>query len=121
MEDLTEEPELEECEQEEQVDGKEEDTNSDPGNEAFVRPVRQNVNIVQVKPLLQTNFSITGINEIRTERIDHPGYVAISGNNEPPLRPVSLTFCTFKMPPINNNNDRVQKFKTKLIDSPTNS
>jgi len=103
MEDLREEPELEECEEEEEEEEEEEDTqepeadenkdqlqeyqqeeqndaSNDQDGELLVMPVRnktarrasltdENLDPDETQALLETNFSVTGLNEIRTERI----------------------------------------------------
>ena len=79
------------------------------------------------KALLQTNFSVTGLNEIKTEQIptEIEMNFQISGqengdNNSPPSRPVSLhlksTFSTFK--PQRPGSMLVEKVTTKMIDLP---
>lgn len=104
MEDLTEEPELEEREEEEEEEEEEEDTqepeadenkdqpeeyqdyqeeqkdaSNDQDGELLVMPVRNKtarrasltdeLDSDETQALLETNFSVTGLNEIKTERI----------------------------------------------------
>lgn len=101
MEDLTEEPELEEREEEEEEEEEEEDTqepeaeskdqpeeyqqeeqkdaSNDQDDELLVMPVRNKtarrasltdeLDSDETQALLETNFSVTGLNEIKTERI----------------------------------------------------
>lgn len=124
MEDLTEEPELEEREEEEEEEEEEEDTqepevdenkdqsqeyqqeeqqeaNSDQDGELLVMPVRNKtarrasltdeLDPDETQALLETNFSVTGLNEIKTERIiSRANDTTKSGNNTMPKRPMSL-------------------------------
>lgn len=112
MEDLREEPELEEREQEEQeeeVEDEEVDETTALNNcESQIlmkppTPVRSALgregnkkndpnwfnNSTFKKPLLETNFSITGINEIKTQQIPM-NIDRNTQNNNLPLRPQSL-------------------------------
>ena len=110
MEDLREEPELEEREEEEE-EVEEEDiddksTFSDPETEVLMKPptpVRSTLrrggnnnfnnnwsNSTFRKPLLETNFSITGINEIKTQQIPVGISRQVNNNNNFPERPMSL-------------------------------
>lgn len=84
MEDLQEEPELEECEEGDEGDIEEDkstslDTTDTPSGQSPVRCAKP--------ALLQTNFSVTGINEIKTEHIPVRSQREY---NDLPLRPVSL-------------------------------
>lgn len=121
MEDLREEPELEEREEEEEEEEEEEDNqepeaddnkdqsqkyqqeeqkdeNNDQDEELLVMPVRNKMarrasltdelNPDETQALLETNFSVTGLNEIKTERI-----IPRANNttkNVMPKRPMSL-------------------------------
>lgn len=120
MEDLTEEPELEEREEEEEEEEEEEDVqepeadgkdqpqeyqqeeqkeaNNDEDGELLVMPVRNKtarrasltdeLDPDETQALLETNFSVTGLNEIKTERI-----IPRANNitkNVMPKRPMSL-------------------------------
>lgn len=122
MEDLTEEPELEEREEEEEEEEEEEDTqepeadenkdqpqeyqqqeeqedaSNDQEGELLVMPVRNKtarrasltdeLDPDETQALLETNFSVTGLNEIKTERI-----IPKANNttkNAMPKRPMSL-------------------------------
>lgn len=154
MEDLREEPELEEEEQNEAVveeDEEDEESETEPvltNTEISIEangkpqvltrpsePVRssaaKNAGTGSLKrrgrsrkALLQTNFSVTGLNEIKTESIptdaDHHIVLQcdITADNCPPMRPVSLhlnsTFTTFKPP--RPGSMVVEKVTTKMID-----
>lgn len=123
MEDLREEPELEEREEKEEEEEEEEDVqeqgmdknkdqsqeqqqekqekneNNDQDNEPLVRPVRNKVarrgsltdelDPDDTQALLETNFSVTGLNEIKTERII-PRLNNTTKNITIPKRPMSL-------------------------------
>lgn len=120
MEDLREEPELEECEEEFEEDIEDDNSSSESSNmdeDIMVRrsPVRKSSmtnslekkkvseneyydsdNIYPEKKLLETNFSVTGINEIQTEyvsaqnrKFDIDNEVA-NNNKNVVQRPVSL-------------------------------
>ena len=143
MEDLREEPELEEREEkdeedEEEVEEVEEEetddksTCSDPEAEILMKPptpVRspfekggiQNFNnnwpnSILKKPLLETNFSVTGINEIKTQQIPM-GTERQTNNNNLPQRPMSLYLQNsandFKSRP---ESIHIEKVTTKLLD-----
>ncbi|CAD6222700.1 GSCOCG00001098001-RA-CDS, partial [Cotesia congregata] len=143
MEDLTEEPELEEREQEEEEDDEEEEDEVDksstsPETEAqvLVKPVPvRNQALKRLPPvlppvlppgftgvsgkrLLETNFSITGLNEIKTNE-----YI-IGGNetkNGAVQRPLSLDFSE-PTTEINNKTRPeslyVEKVTAKMFDVP---
>lgn len=121
MEDLREEPELEEREekeeeekeedvqeegsdknkdqsQEQQQEEQEKNENNDQDNEPLVRPVRNKarrgsltdeLDPDDTQALLETNFSVTGLNEIKTERI-MPRVNNATKNVTMPKRPISL-------------------------------
>lgn len=120
MEDLREEPELEEREEEEeeeetvqepeadknkdqseeqQQEEQEKNENNDQDDEPLVRPVRNKaarrasltdeLDPDDTQALLETNFSVTGLNEIKTERII-PRVNNTTRNITIPKRPMSL-------------------------------
>lgn len=120
MEDLREEPELEEREEEEeeeetvqepeadknknqseeqQQEEQEKNENNDQDDEPLVRPVRNKaarrasltdeLDPDDTQALLETNFSVTGLNEIKTERII-PRVNNTTKNITIPKRPMSL-------------------------------
>lgn len=123
MEDLREEPELEEREEEEEEEEEEEDAqepekdeikdqsqerqqeeqekneNKDEDDEPLVRPVRNKaarrasltdeLDPDDTQALLETNFSVTGLNEIKTERVI-PRVNNTTKNITIPKRPMSL-------------------------------
>ncbi|XP_015175861.1 PREDICTED: neurexin-2 isoform X5 [Polistes dominula] len=175
MEDLREEPELEECEEEEEEDenddktdlmeedDQEEQDGDDKGNnaaaattadeedddeeeegdnedgqedEVLLKSVRDtsrrmslidNPSLNEEKGLLQTNFSVTGINEIKTECIPttktnvnnvntHANKIPNSIKKEPPKRPMSLDLSVpvvFKRP---HGGARFERVTARLID-----
>lgn len=125
MEDLTEEPELEEREEEEEEDEQDaqepktdeckdesqecqreqtkrdehqEDTGNDQDDELLIGPVRNvarraslinELDPIDAQGLLETNFSVTGLNEIKTECvIPKPNSNAFG--EDAPKRPMSL-------------------------------
>lgn len=132
MEDLTEEPELEEREQEEEEDEDEEEMekNSSPETEAevLVKPVPvRNQALKRLPPsipsapgkrLLETNFSITGLNEIKTNEF-------VIGVNETTngtvQRPLSLDFGEPTLEIINKTRPEslyLEKVTAKMFDVP---
>ena len=133
MEDLTEEPELEEEEQvEEEKDVEDQDEESDEEpmvNGKSEQPMRSQPVRSHTKrgrnALLQTNFSVTGLNEIKTEHIptEHDHRIVLQCDitaEEPPSRPVSLhlnsTFTTFKPP--RPCSALIEKVTAKMMDVP---
>ncbi|XP_011501704.1 PREDICTED: uncharacterized protein LOC105365286 [Ceratosolen solmsi marchali] len=148
MEDLREEPELEEEEQNEEEEEEDESENEMTNTEIVIKangklgipksptlvrgarvPKPRNGSLKSAhKALLQTNFSVTGLNEIKTERIptDRDPHIVLQcdvspgSNNCPPTRPVSLhlsrTFTTFKPP--RPGSMHVEKVTAKILDSP---
>ncbi|XP_014478317.1 PREDICTED: uncharacterized protein LOC106746323 isoform X2 [Dinoponera quadriceps] len=151
MEDLREEPELEEREEEDeeeeeeeetgqeqpepglemdelkdqpqqqQEEEEEEDESSDQNGELLVRPVRnaarrasltdELVDPVNSQGLLETNFSVTGLNEIRTERI------ISRTNNIAPKRPMSLDLSApMKFRKSHGITAQPEKVTARLID-----
>lgn len=150
MEDLREEPELEECEEEDEnaedeVDEEADDEETrmnvdDTGAEVLVRPVRNPtlgrhsrcdapVPMSHGKRMLETNFSVTGINEIRTNEIptsvnnDDDSREDDLESSKSPTRPASLdlrglnamsTFGYKKRP----ESIYVERVKVKLLDHP---
>lgn len=151
MEDLREEPELEEREEEEEEEEEEEDTqepetdekkdepqekeenqkeekedeSNDQDGEFSLRPVRnraRRTSLTDELPdpdstqcLLETNFSVTGLNEIKTERI-----ISVANNTTKdimPMRPMSLDLNA----PVKLNKlrgeARPEKVTARLIDS----
>ncbi|XP_043500080.1 neurexin-2 isoform X5 [Polistes fuscatus] len=171
MEDLREEPELEECEEEEDENDEktdlmeeddQEEQDGDKGNnaaaaaaadeedeeeeeegdnedgqedEVLLKSVRDtsrrmslidNLSLNEEKGLLQTNFSVTGINEIKTECIPTKTIVnnvntnsnktSISIKKDPPKRPMSLDLSVpvvFKRP---HGGARFERVTARLID-----
>lgn len=141
MEDLQEEPELEEEEQQQNDEEEEEDEEEDSGTisngkQPQTPPVSSTNGKPKPKtgrkPLLQTNFSVTGLNEIKTECIpsEHDHRIVLkcdisADSGAPPTRPVSLhlnsTFTTFKPPvPARPESVHLEKVTTKMIDSENN-
>ena len=152
MEDLREEPELEECEEEDddddengedevdvEVDENERERKTNSGEEedeekeaeVLVRPVRKSAALSEIrslrerkleKPLLETNFSVTGLNEIRTKEIVPSGVDEIEIEAWQ-TRPVSLhlrganpmTSFGYKKRP---ESIYVERVTAKLRDSP---
>ncbi|XP_014610839.1 PREDICTED: neurexin-2 isoform X1 [Polistes canadensis] len=172
MEDLREEPELEECEEEEDENDEktdlmeeddQEEQDGDKGNnaaaaaddddddeedeeeegdnedgqedEVLLKSVRDtsrrmslidNPSLNEEKGLLQTNFSVTGINEIKTECIPtkttinnvntNSNKTPISIKKDPPKRPMSLDLSVpvvFKRP---HGGARFERVTARLID-----
>lgn len=153
MEDLREEPELEEREEEEEEEEEEEDAqepktdeckdesqecqqdqaekdenqedaSNDQDDELLIRPVRNvarraslinELDPIDAQGLLETNFSVTGLNEIKTERIT-PRTNSSAFGGDAPKRPMSLDLNA----PIAfrklHGGARPEKFRTKLID-----
>lgn len=154
MEDLTEEPELEEREEEEEEEEEEEnarepktdeckdesqecqrdqaeedenqeDASNDQVDELLIRPVRnvarraslsnESGPIDDAQGLLETNFSVTGLNEIKTERIT-PTTNSNAFGGDAPKRPMSLDLNA----PIAfrklHGAARPEKFRARLID-----
>ncbi|KAK0082695.1 hypothetical protein PV325_009995 [Microctonus aethiopoides] len=135
MEDLTEEPELEEREQEEEEDDDEDEevtteTSAMMNPEAEVlakpSPVR-NREIRGITPsgkrLLETNFSITGLNEIKTnELIVCRGINGRNGNTNFNQRPLSLEFEGPLSPENKTRPESIHGFITIVKgNQPTNS
>lgn len=144
MEDLTEEPELEEREeedeeeeeddetkqkpktdeskdqpQEQQQREEEEDESNDQDDELLVRPVRNSarrasltdeLNQADSQGLLETNFSVTGLNEIKTECITN------NAAKSTPKRPMSLDLSAPMKFKKSRGTIRPEKVTARLID-----
>ncbi|XP_063977101.1 axotactin isoform X2 [Diachasmimorpha longicaudata] len=127
MEDLTEEPELEEREQEEE---EEETTDlsvvSNPEVEVLVKPppVRNQLHQRELrgispsgKRLLETNFSVTGLNEIKTNEFITG--VSIEDNRKGNERPLSLDLTGSVLGHVRRPESiHGERVTTKLIDFP---
>lgn len=151
MEDLTEEPELEEREEEDEEEEEEEETqelepepepevdesrdqsqeqqqeeeeeeSNDQNGELLVRPVRNTarrasltdeLDPVNSQALLETNFSVTGLNEIKTERI-----ISRTNNTaeDAPKRPMSLDLSAPMKFKKSRGIARPEKVTARLID-----
>lgn len=150
MEDLREEPELEEREEEEEEEEEEEDTqeqevdenkdepqeyqqeeqkdaSNDQDGELLVMPVRNKsarkasltdeLDSDETQALLETNFSVTGLNEIKTERIvPTTNNATKNANNTMPKRPMSLDLnAPIKFRKLRGAGPRPEKVTVKLI------
>lgn len=153
MEDLREEPELEEREEEEEEDeeeedaqepgpdeppegeenpkeekkGKDEGNDDDEDDELSLRPVRNKarrasltdeLDLDSTQCLLETNFSVMGLSEIRTERIMTKTNSTAKDNNAP-VRPMSLDLnAPVKLKKLRCGGERrPEKVTARLIDS----
>lgn len=142
MEDLREEPELEECEEEEEEEEnihesngaeymdqqseddqqEEKDESNNEDGELLVRPVRNAIRRVslddestatETQALLETNFSVTGINEIKTERIRPNNRI-----KDTPKRPISLDLNAPIVFRKSRGGVRFEKVTARLIEQP---
>ncbi|XP_043670095.1 neurexin-4 isoform X1 [Vespula pensylvanica] len=128
--DEEEEEEKEEEEEEEEEEGEKDDSQEDEVLLKSVRDTSRRMSLIdnpllnEEKGLLQTNFSVTGINEIKTECIPptinnvntNASQTTTNIKKDPPKRPMSLDLSVpivFKKP---HGEARFEKVTARLID-----